>query len=66
MKTNSPLFVTKVKNGFFVYPGDVEIDDGLSQGMVFTDFFDLVSFLNQHYQNISDVRVMERNADLVG
>ena len=48
MNVNASVFITKVKNGFFVYP-DLEASEDLSEGMVFQDFFAMVKWLNDHF-----------------
>ena len=51
MNVNTSVFITKVKNGFFVYPNALEDNEDLREGMVFQDFFAMVKFLNGHFPN---------------
>jgi hypothetical protein len=66
MNVNNPVFITKVKNGFFIYPSDAEIDEGLSQGMVFQDFFAMVKFLNGHFPNDRQTELTLEDQERVG
>jgi hypothetical protein len=60
MNINTPVFITKVKNGFFVYPNALDESEDLSlKGMVFQDFFAMVKFLNEHFPNDSSVEIVQ-------
>jgi hypothetical protein len=67
MNVNTPVFITKVKNGFFVYPNALDESEDLSlKGMVFQDFFAMVKFLNGHFPNDRQAELTLEEADRVG
>jgi hypothetical protein len=65
MSVNSSVFITKVKNGFFVYP-DLEASEDLAEGMVFQDFFAMVKWLNGHFPSDRQAELAVEESDRVG
>jgi hypothetical protein len=65
MNINTSVFITKVKNGFFVYP-DLEASEDLAEGMVFQDFFAMVKFLNGHFPNDRQAELAMEEAERAG
>jgi hypothetical protein len=67
MNVNTSVFITKVKNGFFVHP-DVDTGEGLEleEVMVFTDFFAMVKFLNGHFPNDRQAELTLEDQERVG
>jgi hypothetical protein len=67
MNINTPVFITKVKNGFFVYPNALDESEDLSlKGMVFQDFIPMVKWLNVHFPDDRQAELTMEEADRVG
>jgi len=67
MNINTPVFITKVKNGFFVYPNALDESEDLSlKAMVFQDFFAMVKFLNGHFPNDRQTELTVEDQERVG
>lgn len=51
MNINESLFISKCKNGFFVHSmsGETDFAEAIADGMVFQDFYALLTFLNSHF-----------------
>jgi hypothetical protein len=66
MNVNESIYITKVENGFFVYPRGIFSEDDLSSGRVFQDFFAMVKFLNGHFPNDRQAELAMEEAERAG